>query len=129
MALKKTASRAGRGPGRPFTKGRAKTGGRTKGRPNRVTVEAREFFRALISDPMYASSVRRRILAGRAPGLEVLAWHYFAGKPTERVEVTGGPRPLDLSKLTTEELIALRTLVRKARPDTDESGAAASAPR
>jgi hypothetical protein len=99
--------------------------GRPKGARNIATLEVKEFSRAFIADPAYQASLRRRILAGRAPTLEVTLWYYGHGKPVDRMEVTGSPRPLDMSKYTTEQLIQLRELIRIGRPAThDENGAA-----
>jgi hypothetical protein len=89
--------------GRPFPKG-VKTGtGRRKGIPNKATVEAKEFCREFLASPDYATSAKARVLAGSAPHLETLWWHYAHGKPRETVAIEGGNLPLPLVvKLTGE---------------------------
>lgn len=76
--------------GNPFWhKGMPKIGGRTKGTPNAVLRNAREFALACLNDPVYQKKLVERLKAGRAGRMEELLWHYAHGKPTEHVEVTG----------------------------------------
>jgi len=63
-------------------------GGRPPGSLNSTTLEVREFARHLIEDPEYQASLRRRMIAGKAPQMEMLLFHYAYGKPVERHEVT-----------------------------------------
>jgi len=81
--------------GRPFQKGN-RGGGRPKGVPNKATQEIKEFTRDFLQSDAYRRSVERRILAGKAPQLEILFHHYAFGKPTVGLEpsgAAGGPVP------------------------------------
>lgn len=72
-----------------MAKGR-KTGGRTKGTPNKSTGEVAERCRALIEDPAYVDYFKHRLYVGQLPpALEALTWHYAYGKPKELHEITG----------------------------------------
>jgi hypothetical protein len=71
----------------PFEKGRAKTGGRAKGAPNRGTVEMKAFALALLEDPDYQQKLRARIVNGQAPHMEVLLHHFVYGKPKTVLDV------------------------------------------
>ena len=66
--------------GRPFQKGN-RGGGRPKGVPNKATQEIKEFTRDFLQSDAYRRNVERRILAGKAPQLEILFHHYAFGKP------------------------------------------------
>jgi hypothetical protein len=67
-----------------------KTGGRTKGTPNKATAEAQEFCRELLEGEVYRRKLRQRLLAGKvAPAFEATLWHYAYGKPKESVEGAG----------------------------------------
>jgi hypothetical protein len=88
-----------------FQKGRKRTGGRVKGKPNRVTVELRDMAAKLLQDPEYQDGLIERAKAKKLhPAIEVLMWHYAIGKPTERLQVTGVS--VDPSKLSDAELLA-----------------------
>jgi hypothetical protein len=63
--------------------------GRPKGSVPKITQEVRAAARALLDDPAYKDSLRTRLIAGTAPHMETLLWHYSFGKPTERVEIEG----------------------------------------
>lgn len=63
--------------------------GRPKGGLNRTTKEIRDLARNLLDDPDYKASLRTRLLAGVAPHIETLLWHYAYGKPKETVELQG----------------------------------------
>jgi hypothetical protein len=67
-----------------------KTGGRTKGTPNKVTREAKEFCASVIDDAAYQAALRRRALTGKlAPAIECMLWYYAKGKPTESLDLAG----------------------------------------
>lgn len=83
-------SRASAG-GTPFKKGHAKTGGRTKGTPNKVTTEHKEFLESVLESEEYRTAAKERMVQGRAPHLEQLGWHYKRGKPKETVELGASP--------------------------------------
>ena len=67
-------------------------GGRPPGSLNRTTLEVREFARHLIEDPEYQAGLRRRMIAGKAPQMEMLLFSYAYGKPVERHEVNAYAR-------------------------------------
>lgn len=101
---KATAKRR-RGPGRPFPKGQSgNPRGRTKGVPNKVTVEARKAATELVDDPVYRKKLKADLQRRKvAPAIEALLWHYAKGKPVERHEVG---QPGDFSTLSDDELKA-----------------------
>jgi hypothetical protein len=80
-----------------FAKGKAKTGGRKAGTPNKATAEIKDVARSLLEDPVYQAKLKRRLRDGKAPQIEQLLYHYAYGKPKERFEVSKGP--------TLEELV------------------------
>ena len=43
----------------------------------------KEFAKDLLEDPAYRQSLKGRIMAGKAPGVELLFYHYVYGKPSE----------------------------------------------
>lgn len=72
-------------PGRK--KGTHKTGGRAKGTPNKVTVEAREACSLIVDDPIYRAKLLAKARKGALhPAVECMLWHYSKGKPVERHE-------------------------------------------
>lgn len=72
-----------------MAKGR-KTGGRTKGTPNKASGEISTRCKALIESEDYQQMFVSRLTHGTLPpALEALTWHYAYGKPKERVELTG----------------------------------------
>ena len=73
---------------KPGTSGNAL--GKRPGTANRVTVEAREAATLIVDDPEYRAALKARVIAGQAPHMEVMLWHYAKGKPVDRVE-QGGP--------------------------------------
>ncbi len=67
-----------------------KTGGRTKGTPNKSTGLVAERCRALIESKAYRAFFKTRLEAGTLPpAVEVMTWHYGYGKPKESLELTG----------------------------------------
>ena len=64
--------------------------GRPKGSRDRRTLAITEFARSIIESDEYRNSLRARVLAGKAPHLEPLLYHYGYGKPVERVELSAG---------------------------------------
>jgi hypothetical protein len=79
-----------------FTDGHEGKGGRPKGSPNKATLEVRELARGLIEDPEYQTSLRQRLIAGKAPHMESLLWTHLYGKPVERHEVTASATAVGL---------------------------------
>ena len=71
-----------------FQPGHPKVGGRTKGTPNKATVEARDLARDLLR-PKYQERLRQRLLAGEAGGMEALLWQYAFGRPLTEAIANG----------------------------------------
>ena len=68
-------------------RGSLKSGGREAGTPNKASGEARALCAALIKDSAYHIRLRERLVAGElAPAIEILLWHYAAGRPREDVD-------------------------------------------
>lgn len=63
--------------------------GRPKGAVNKVTREIRDLSQALLTDPAYLDSLRRRLTSGKAPHMETLLHHYAYGKPKDELNVGG----------------------------------------
>jgi hypothetical protein len=65
--------------------------GRTKGVPNKATVEVKEAARQLVEQADYRAALARRLRSGRlAPAMETTLWHYAYGKPTVVPAGAGG---------------------------------------
>ncbi len=75
-----------------FNRGHKAMGGRATGSLNRTTLEVREFARHLIEEPEYQASLRRRMIAGKAPQMEVLLFNCAYGKSVERHEANASAR-------------------------------------
>jgi hypothetical protein len=65
----------------PFEPGHKKQGGRTAGTPNKASGEAREVARRLLGDAEYQRSLRKRLIRGEAPRIELHLWEVAYGKP------------------------------------------------
>ena len=63
--------------------------GRPPGARNRATTEIKEFFHSIYTDPSYQASLRRRIMQGKAPALELYGMQLIYGKPRETHDVPG----------------------------------------
>lgn len=65
--------------------------GNPAGRPSGLialpTKTLRAFCRAFVEDLTYRQNLLERILAGKAPFLETLIWHYAYGKPPDKLVV------------------------------------------
>jgi len=68
--------------------------GRPKGALNKATRDIRAFARAMLEDPAYIESLRKRMARGTAGQVENLIYHYAYGKPRETLELTTGAAPL-----------------------------------
>ena len=78
-----------------------KGGGRPKGVPNKATREIKAASRALVEDPSYVESLKRRLRSGRAPHMETLLHYYAYGKPKETVDM---PQLGDLASLLAKKV-------------------------
>lgn len=63
--------------------------GRKPGIPNKATLEIKDASRKLVEDPAYVLSLKRRLVAGKAPHMETLLFHYAYGKPKDTTEHEG----------------------------------------
>lgn len=73
-----------------FQKGCKPGPGRPKGRRDDVTLAAQALARQILSSPKYVDNLKKRAEAGKLkPAVEVMLWHYAAGKPPDKVELTG----------------------------------------
>jgi hypothetical protein len=77
----------------PFESGHEKLSGRKLGTANRVTREAAEVARRLLGDPEYQRSLRKRLIRGEAPRVELHLWELAYGKP--RMELDEAPEGAD----------------------------------
>lgn len=68
--------------GRPKEKGCAKTGGRKKGTPNKVTRKVKEFLAALVDKAEVQDAIEERIIRGDAVAF-FRALEHVIGKPKE----------------------------------------------
>lgn len=73
-----------------FKKGDAKPAGsgRKKGQTTKITNTIKEFTQSLLDDGEYRESLRKRILSGALPQVELFLLTKALGKPTEHIEVT-----------------------------------------
>jgi hypothetical protein len=74
-------AKRGRKPGTP------KTGGRKPGTPNKATLEIKTWADEFFGGPKYRKEAEARMLAGRAPGLELYLLQMRFGKPRETVDL------------------------------------------
>ena len=70
-----------------FRKGRAKTGGRRRGTPNRATRAVKEFLAEILDRADVQDAIRQRILAGDT-GAFFKAVEIVHGKPRQALEVS-----------------------------------------
>lgn len=61
--------------------------GRKKGATDLAKREIKAFARDILESPLYFQRLRARVLAGKAPQIEVLLYHYAYGKPREQVDM------------------------------------------
>jgi len=69
-----------------FRKGRAKTGGRRRGTPNRATRAVKEFLSEILDRADVQDAIRQRILAGDTSAF-FKAIEIVHGKPRQALEV------------------------------------------
>ena len=74
-------------------------GGRKKGSLNHIPRPAKEFFAALIDDPVVQRAMRKRAMQGNERVYK-LAYEALHGKPKQALEHTGAQGgPIELSKI------------------------------
>jgi hypothetical protein len=78
-----------------FEAGHEKRGGRKPGTPNKISREARELARRLLSGPEYWNGLKTRLAQGQAPRVELHLWELAYGKP--RMELDEAPDGSDPS--------------------------------
>ena len=103
--------------GRPFSTGNP-GGGRPKGAPNKATREIKEFARDFLTSDRYRKTLERRIVAGKAPQMEVLLHHYAFGKPMAKYVEPAPPAPSEadlMSRMTQEEAREMYDLLTRIR--------------
>jgi hypothetical protein len=77
-----------------FRKGRAKTGGRRRGTPNRATRAVKEFLAEVLDCPAVQDAIEQRILNGDTTAF-FKALEMVHGKPRQAVELAqDGPTEL-----------------------------------
>lgn len=71
-----------------FTKGHKKRGGRTKGTPNKKTVELNLLtrYQPFVDSQEYQDNVRARILRGKAPHMESYLAQRIHGRAVDTVD-------------------------------------------
>ena len=72
----------------PKGKPRPPNSGRTKGTPNKKSVEIKEFALGIVMDTVYQNNLKERALSGQLPpAIEQLLFYYAFGKPAETVKL------------------------------------------
>lgn len=89
---KRNRKTAGRLPSRRGTnpdslKNLRKGGGRKKGVPNKVTLEAKKAMSDIVDNPQYRAALLKRMIDGTAGAMEPICWYYAKGKPKETVKL------------------------------------------
>jgi hypothetical protein len=62
---------------------------KSKSTKSKNSEEARNLAANILNDEQYRETLKRRLIAGNAPHMETLLWHYAFGKPTENVDFQG----------------------------------------
>lgn len=68
-----------------FKKGKPKSGGRQPGTQNKATETIKGIALGLVQDPDYLASLKKRMVSGRSPQLEILMHYYGYGKPKTEI--------------------------------------------
>lgn len=74
-----------------------KTGGRTKGTPNKTTVEIRTVMQEFLADAAGQAKLREQYQKGELnPSVLALFYHYAYGKPKDTLALEGGLPPFEV---------------------------------
>ena len=63
--------------------------GRKAGVPNKATAEIKAFTQTILESPAYRAALKKRLVSGKSPQLEVLMHYYAYGKPKDHLHVDG----------------------------------------
>jgi hypothetical protein len=102
-------------------------GGRPKGALNYATRELKQELRLFFSGPEYRDSVKKRIVEGSAPTVELYFLQLLYGKPKEQIALEVSVQD-DLSQLSVEELTLRAGEMLKQLQEASELEAAISTP-
>jgi hypothetical protein len=80
-----------------FEPGHKKIAGRTKGTPNKASMDIKALATSIFDDPAYRRALRDRIIRGKAIEIEKLFFHYVVGKPAETIKHEDGDTPLSFT--------------------------------
>lgn len=96
-----------------------KTGGRTKGTPNKSTVDIREASRLFLADPLGQAKLLEQYREGTLNAAVLAMFHHYAfGKPKDTLAIENAPPVLVVDELTTEDIARLKA-ERESQVDED----------
>jgi hypothetical protein len=83
--------------------------------------EVRELALNLVTDPAYLANLYKRIVAGKAPHMEITLWHYAFGKPTDRVRIEAEGHAPAISQAAEQLKLRLQQLAARVRADAENA--------
>lgn len=94
--------------------------GRPKGSKNKTKLPVSELARKFLESDEYYTSLKARLLEGRAQQIETLLWYYAYGKPIDRIHLIGPMaqeihRLADLYGMTPEDVLAEAEAIAQGR--------------
>jgi hypothetical protein len=94
--------------------------GRPKGSRSKTKLEIAAVARQLIESREYKSSLKKRLIEGKAPHMEPILFYYAYGKPVDRIQLIGPMvtevnRLADLYGMTAEEVLAEAEAIAQGR--------------
>lgn len=88
-----------------------------------AAARARRFAHRLISSKVYRDNLRKRVWQGSVhPSVEQMLWHYAAGKPPEKIDVSVDDRSKDLHSMTREELATYLIQLQQELTESADAG-------